>query len=85
MIAMAITAKNVIIKGIFNTRFRITASGRLKPITDIMKARAVPTDAPFSINVPTIGTIPAAFEYRGMPMSTAAGTDHHAFSPKRVF
>ena len=62
MIATAITAKNVTSNGILSTRFRITASGRLNPMTDIMNASAVPTEAPFSINVPTMGTIPAALE-----------------------
>ena len=47
IIATAITAKNVTSNGILSTRFKITASGRLKPMTDIMKASAVPTRCAF--------------------------------------
>ena len=37
-------------------------SGRERPITAIMKASDVPSEAPFSRRAWTIGIIPAAFE-----------------------
>lgn len=55
-------AIKVRIKGIFNTFRRIIISGNDKAITDIINAKAVPSDAPFSISTETIGTIPAALE-----------------------
>src|SRR5665647_665150 len=51
------------INGSFSTFRRITISGSDNPITDIIKASAVPSEAPFSISTETIGTIPAALEY----------------------
>ena len=65
-----------------STRRKITISGRLNPTTAIMNANTVPSAAPFSINALTMGMIPAAFEYRGTPKSTAAGTLHHASLPR---
>ena len=50
------------IKGSFNTFFNIMSSGRDIPITDIIKARAVPNGTPFSINVYAIGTAPGEQE-----------------------
>ena len=58
------TPINVKINGSFSTLRRIIISGRDKPITDIINARDVPSDAPFSISTDTIGTIPAALEYK---------------------
>jgi hypothetical protein len=52
-----------------------------RPITDIMKAKTVPRAAPFPSKACTMGMIPTAFEYIGMPISTASGTDHHAPLP----
>ena len=46
-----------------------------------MKARAVPKEAPFSINTETMGIIPAALEYRGMPINIDNGTLYHADLP----
>jgi len=62
------------IKGIFNTFRRIIISGNDKAITDIINAKAVPSETPFSISTETMGTIPAALEYNGMPMKTDNGT-----------
>ena len=56
-------------------------SGNDRPMTDIMKANTVPSAAPFPNNACTTGMIPAAFEYMGMPISTANGTDHQALLP----
>ena len=67
-------AMKVRIKGIFNTFRRIIISGNDKAITDIINAKAVPSEAPFSISTETMGTIPAALEYNGMPMKTDNGT-----------
>ncbi len=72
---------NVNIRGSFRTLRRITISGSDNPITDIMKARDVPKDAPFSISTDTIGTIPAALEYRGIPIKIDRGTEYHADLP----
>ena len=50
-------------------------------ITDIMKARTVPRAAPFSSSAWTIGMMPAAFEYIGMPIRTTTGTAHQTSLP----
>ena len=72
---------NVNINFIFNTFRRIIISGNERAITDIINARAVPSEAPFSIKTETIGTIPAAFEYKGMPINTDKGTEYQADFP----
>lgn len=72
------------INGSFRTFFRIIISGNDRPITAIMKAREVPSDAPFSIKTDTIGMIPAAFEYNGMPIKMERGTLYHADFPIRT-
>jgi hypothetical protein len=41
----------------------------------------VPSAAPFSISTETMGTIPAAFEYRGIPIKTDSGTEYQADLP----
>ncbi len=64
-----------------STLCRMLISGSDTAITNIMKASVVPRAAPLSSNASTIGMTPAAMVYMGMPMSTAAGTDHHASSP----
>src|SRR5512135_2976303 len=56
-------------------------SGSERPITAIINASAVPSDAPFSIRTDTIGMIPAAFEYNGTPIITDNGTLYHADLP----
>jgi len=56
-------------------------SGNDNPITDIIKANAVPRAAPFSIKAETIGIIPAAFEYSGIPIRTERGTEYQADLP----
>ena len=66
---MPTTPMKVKINGSFNTFLRITISGSDKPITAIINARAVPSEAPFSISTETIGTIPAALEYKGIPIT----------------
>ena len=57
------------------------ASGNDNPITDIINASAVPSDAPFSIRTDTTGIMPAAFEYKGIPINTESGTDHQTDFP----
>ena len=47
MIAPAVTPKNIPIKGNFIARRSITATGRHKAATAIMKAIAVPKGSPF--------------------------------------
>src|SRR5665648_221500 len=69
------------INGSFNTFRRITISGSDNPITDIINASAVPSEAPFSIRTATIGTIPAALEYSGMPIRMERGTEYQADLP----
>ena len=49
-------------------------SGSESAMTAIMKASTVPSAAPFSSSAWTTGMMPAAFEYIGMPSSTASGT-----------
>ena len=58
MIPVAMMAIKVRIKGSFNTFFKMISSGSEIPITDIIKARAVPSGTPFSIKANTIGTAP---------------------------
>ena len=52
-----------------------------KKMQPIMKASTVPRAAPFSSKASTTGMIPAAFEYIGIPINTATGTDHQALFP----
>jgi hypothetical protein len=77
-IATPITPIKMAINCGFSTRRRMMASGRLKPTTDIMNAKTVPSDAPLSSRALTMGITPAALEYSGMPTSTEAGTLHQA-------
>jgi hypothetical protein len=81
MIPTATIPTKVKIKGNFRTLRSIIISGSDKPITAIMKAREVPNDAPFSISTDTIGTIPAALEYNGIPIKIDNGTEYHADLP----
>ena len=62
VIPTATTPTKITISCHFKTFFRIIISGNDNPITDIIKARAVPKVTPFSIKTLTIGMIPAAFE-----------------------
>lgn len=75
------TPIKVKIKGNFSTLRSIIISGKDSPMTAIIKARAVPNAAPFSMSAETIGMIPAAFEYKGIPMSTDNGTEYQTDSP----
>ncbi len=84
MIPTPTTAIKVKISGSFNTFRKITISGKDKPITDIIKASAVPNEAPFSIKTETIGTIPAALEYNGIPIKIESGTEYQADFPIRA-
>ena len=58
----------------FNTFLSIIISGNDSAVTAIIKAKAVPMGIPFSIKTATKGIIPAAFEYKGIPINTAMGT-----------
>ena len=75
------TPIKVKIIGSFSTFRKITISGSDSPMTDIIKASAVPKEAPFSINTETMGTIPAAFEYNGIPIRIESGTEYQADFP----
>ena len=57
-------------------------SGNDSAITDIINASAVPNETPFSIKTLTIGIIPAALEYIGIPISIAKGTPYQLSFPK---
>jgi len=78
---LATTPIKVAINFGFNTLRRIAISGSDSAITLIIKARTVPRAAPFPSSAPTMGTIPAALEYIGTPMITAAGTDTRRLCP----
>ena len=62
IIPIATTPTKTTINCHFNTFFNIIISGKERPTTDIIKAREVPNETPFSIKTLTIGIIPAAFE-----------------------
>ena len=64
------------------TFLSIVASGRERPTTDIMNARAVPKGMPLATNTSTTGTIPAALAYIGTARITANGTAYQC-SPLR--
>ena len=55
----------------------MTASGNESPMTDIIKARAVPREAPFSISALTIGIIPADFQLLATPAAVIAGITYN--------
>ncbi len=55
-------------------------SGSDNAITLIMNASTVPSAAPLPMRASTTGMMPAALEYIGTPITTAAGTDHHGAS-----
>ena len=63
------------------TFLRMIVSGSERAMTLIMKASTVPSAAPFSSSACTMGMMPAAFEYMGMPNSTASGTLHQVPAP----
>ena len=54
--------------------FKIIASGKLRAVTAIIKAKAVPKSIPLAVNTSTKGITPAALEYIGIPINTAAKT-----------
>gem|GEM_PF-1814444 len=68
-------------RGSFKTFRRIIISGSDNPITDIINANAVPNEAPFSIKTDSIGMIPAAFEYNGIPIKIDNGTAYQTSLP----
>ncbi len=57
----------------FNTFLSIIIAGKDSAVTDIINAKAVPKDIPFSMKTATNGIIPAALEYKGTPINTAYG------------
>ena len=75
------TPTKVAIRGSLSTLRRISISGNDRAITLIMNARVVPRAAPLPIRASTMGMMPAALVYMGMPITTAAGTDHQASLP----
>ena len=72
---------NMMMSFTFITFFKIMNSGNDNPVTAIIKARVVPMLTPFSVSALTNGIIPAALEYKGMPMSVARGTPYHLSAP----
>ena len=62
---------NMVINCHFRTFSRMMISGKESAITDIIKAKAIHNDTPFSIKTLTIGIIPAALEYIGIPTKMA--------------
>ena len=76
---MAVTLKKTAINFGLSTRRKIMASGKDRAMTAIINASTVPRAAPLPNNASTTGTIPAALEYMGTPMSTAPGTDKLRF------
>ena len=62
MIPEATTPIKIRIRGSLITFLRMIISGKDRPMTDIMNASDVPSDAPFSRRAWMIGMIPAAFE-----------------------
>src|SRR6266508_3185931 len=79
----ATTATNAAMSAGRRTFRRMIMSGSESAITDIMKARTVPSAAPLPRSAWTTGMIPAAFEYIGTPSSTASGTAHQASRPMK--
>ncbi len=72
---------NTAMRRSFSTWRRMIISGSDSAMTLIMKASTVPSAAPLPSSASTIGMTPAALVYIGMPMSTAAGTDHQVPAP----
>ncbi len=56
-------------------------AGNDSAVTDIINAKAVPKDIPFSMKTATNGMIPAALEYKGTPINTAMGTANGLLGP----
>jgi len=83
MIPDAIIPTKVRIKGSLSTFFRIINSGSEIPITDIIKANAVPKGTPFPISALAIGTAPAEQEYKGIPIKTDKGTEYQRDLPTK--
>src|SRR5579871_1172185 len=75
------TPMNTAISRRLSTFRKMIISGNDSAVTDIMNASTVPRAAPLPSSASTTGMMPAAFEYIGTPMSTTAGTDHHAPLP----
>ena len=75
------TLAKIMMSFVFITFLRIINSGSDSAVTAIIKASAVPIATPFSVNAPTSGITPAAFEYSGMPITTANGTAYHLSDP----
>jgi hypothetical protein len=80
-IPSATIPKNVANNLGFKTLLKSIASGKLKPVTAIIKARAVPIATPALVSSLTRGITPAALEYSGTPMSTATNTAKGLFFP----
>ena len=59
MIPVPTTPTKIRIKGNSKTFFRMIVSGSDRPVTDVMKASAVPCEAPFSSRAWTMGMLPA--------------------------
>ena len=65
----------------FKTFLSIIISGKDNAVTAIINAKAVPMGIPLSINTATNGIMPAALEYKGIPINTAMGTAKGLFGP----
>jgi hypothetical protein len=75
IIPKEVIAKNIAISFSFMALFRRMASGRLKALVAIIKARAVPKGTPFSNKATATGTIAIQLAYIGTPNIVAKGTE----------
>ena len=74
MMNRAMVPKKMPMSFMFITFLSMVASGKERPTTDIMNAKAVPNATPLATNTCTTGTMPAALAYIGTASTTANGT-----------
>jgi len=85
MMPVATTPTKVAIRRGFSTLRRITISGSDSAMTLIMNASTVPSAAPLASSASTSGNdYPQQLVYIGTPISTEAGTAHHASLPMKL-
>ena len=74
MMNNAMVPKKMPMSFMFITFLSMVASGKERPTTDIMNAKAVPNATPLATKTCTTGTMPAALAYIGTASTTAIGT-----------
>ena len=74
MMNRAMVPKKIPMSFLFMTFLSMVASGKDRPTTDIMNAKAVPNATPLATKTCTTGTIPTALAYIGTASMTASGT-----------